>query len=150
MPSLEERVQRLEDIEAITQVLLNYGRHLDARDFKSYAGLFAAQGVWDGGFGAATTPDGIYDLMIGYFGTEPNPKTLSNYHLLSNFMIDVEGDKATSWSRWAYVTPGSGGTPIINIGGRYADELVREGGDWKISRRTVSADLRTEPLPEKG
>ena len=45
------RIKRLEDIQEIQTLLLNYGRNLDARDFKAYSLLFARDGVWQGGMG---------------------------------------------------------------------------------------------------
>ena len=38
--------------------------------------------------------------------------TAKNYHLLSNFVITVNGDTATAWSRWAFVVPGQQGAAI--------------------------------------
>ena len=64
-----------------------------------------------------------------------------NYHLLSNFEIDVQGDTATAWSRWAFVVPGPDKKPVIAQGGYYDDTLVRENGRWRFKRRTASTDL---------
>ena len=44
--ALSARMQRLEDMEEIRTVLLNYGRYLDARDFGAYSRLFAKDGEW--------------------------------------------------------------------------------------------------------
>ena len=48
-PSLAQRIQRLDDIEEIRTLMTNYGRFLDAHDFKSYGQLFAKDGEWVGG-----------------------------------------------------------------------------------------------------
>ncbi len=136
--ALESRLQRLEDMEEIRAVLINYGRFLDARDFASYAGLFAKDGEWVGGFGTVKGPAAIQMFMEKNI---PGPNTAHNYHLLSNFEIDVHGDTATAWSRWAFVVPGPDQKPVIAQGGRYDDILVRENGHWKFKRRTASNDL---------
>jgi SnoaL-like domain len=47
--------------------------------------------------------------------------------LLSNFVIDVKGDTATAWSRWAFVVPVEKGA-VISQAGRYDDTLMRENG----------------------
>ena len=101
--ALEARVQHLEDLEEIRMVLTNYGRFLDARDFSSYSHLFAKDGEWIGGLGKVQGPAAIQAFMEKSIGTA-NPG--HNYHLLSNFEIDVHGDTATAWSRWAFVVPG--------------------------------------------
>jgi hypothetical protein len=68
-----------------------------------------------------------------------------NYHLLTNFVIDVHGDTAAAWSRWTFVVPGSDKKPVMAQGGRYDDTLVREGGHWKFKRRLASNDLPAAP-----
>lgn len=132
------RLQRVEDREEIQQLLLDYGRHLDNRDFAAYGQLFAKDGEWVGGFGTAGPgPAGIQAFMVKAMGTAPN--TAKNYHLLSNFVITVNGDTATAWSRWAFVVPGDRGAAIAQAG-RYDDTLVRENGRWKFRRRVASND----------
>ena len=137
-PSIESRLQRLEDIEAIRTVLIDYGRFLDARDFASYSRLFAKDGEWVGGFGTVKGPAAIQAFMEKNI---PGPNTAHNYHVLSNFEIEVRGDTATAWSRWTFVVPGPDQKPTMAQGGRYEDLLVREDGRWKFKRRTASNDL---------
>lgn len=133
----DARLQQLLDKEEIQQVLLDYGRHLDDRDFGAYSRLFAKDGEWVGGFGKVATPAGIQAFMEKNMGTGPN--TAKNYHLLSNFVISVNGDTATAWSRWAFVVPGAQGAAIAQAG-RYDDTFVREDGRWKFKRRVASND----------
>jgi uncharacterized protein (TIGR02246 family) len=134
---VETRLQRFEDKEEIQSLLLDYGRFLDSRDFKSYASLFAKDGEWVGGFGSVSGPANIQAFMEKNMGTGPN--RANNYHLLSNFVITVQGDAATAWSRWAFVVPGQGGATISQAG-RYDDTLVRENGRWRFKRRVASND----------
>jgi hypothetical protein len=144
--SLAARIQRLEDIEEIRTVLLNYGRFLDARDFGAYSRLFAKNGEWVGGFGSVEGPAAIQGFMEKNI---PGPNKGNTYHLLSNFVIDVQGDTASAWSRWAFVIPGADGKPVIAQGGHYDDKFVRENGHWKFQRRVAPVDI--PPLdPAKG
>ena len=136
--SLSARLQKFEDKEEIQNLLLDYGRHLDNRDFAAYGSLFAKDGEWVGGFGTASGgPAGIKAFMEKSMGTAPN--RAKNYHLLSNFVITVNGDTATAWSRWAFVVPGEKGAAISQAG-RYDDIFVREDGHWRFKRRTASND----------
>ena len=142
--SVSARLQRFEDKEEIQNLLLDYGRHLDSRDFAAYSSLFARDGEWVGGFGTASGgPAGIKAFMEKAMGTAPN--RTKNYHLLSNFVISVNGDSATAWSRWAFVVPGERGAAISQAG-RYDDTLVREDGKWRFKRRVASNDT---PPPAK-
>jgi uncharacterized protein (TIGR02246 family) len=136
--ALAARLQQLEDRQEIERLLLDYGRHLDGRDFAAYGRLFAKDGEWVGGFGTASGgPAGIQAFMEKAMGTAPN--RANNYHLLSNFVITVAGDTATAWSRWAFVVPGAAGATIAQAG-RYDDTLVRENGRWRFKRRVASND----------
>jgi len=137
--ALTARLQRLEDVEEIRTLLLDYGRFLDSRDLPAYSRLFAKDGEWVGGFGSAQGPAAIQAFMEKNLGTGPNRS--NSYHLLTNFVIDVKGDTATAWSRWTFVTPGADGKHVIAQAGRYDDVLVRENGRWKFKRRTASSDL---------
>ena len=138
-PSLAARVRRLEDIEEIRTLLLDYGRYLDSRNLVAYSKLFARDGEWVGGFGRAKSPAGIQAFMEKNLGTGPNRG--NTYHILSNFIIDVTGDTATAWSRWTFITPGADGKPVISQAGRYDDTLTREDGRWKFKRRVASNDI---------
>lgn len=144
---LAARVQRLEDIEEIRVLLLNYGRYLDAHDFAAYSHLFAKDGEWVGGFGSVRGPAAIQAFMEKNI---PGPNRGNTYHLLSNFVIDVHGDTATAWSRWAYVTPNAEQRPAMAQAGHYDDTLVREGGHWKFKRRVAGNDIPVmEPAAKK-
>ena len=142
--SMAARLQRLEDIFEIQRLLLDYGRHLDARDLAAYSRLFAKDGEWVGGFGSARGPAGILTFMQQNLGTGPNRN--NSFHILSNFEINVTGDAATAWSRWTFVVPGPDGKTAISQAGRYDDLLVREDGHWRFKRRTASNDT---PAPTR-
>lgn len=137
-------VQRLEDRDAIERLLLDYGRTLDARDFKAYSLLFARDGVWAGGMGTVQGPAAIQAFMEKAI---PGPNAVHNFHLLSNFVIDVNGDTATAWSRWMFMVPGPNNTAVAAQSGRYDDTLVREAGKWKFKRRVASNDIPSAGPP---
>jgi uncharacterized protein (TIGR02246 family) len=133
------RLQRLEDMEEIRTLLLDYGRFLDSRDLVAYSRLFAKDGEWVGGFGSARGPEEILAFMQKNLGTGPNRG--NTYHILSNFEIAADRDSATAWSRWTFITPGADGKPVISQAGRYDDVLVREDGRWRFKRRVASNDI---------
>jgi len=141
--ALAARLQRLEDVEEIRILLLDYGRLLDSRDLPGYSRLFAKDGEWVGGFGSAKGPEAILAFMQKNLGTGPNRN--NSFHILSNFKIEVKGDTATAWSRWTFITPSADGKPVISQAGRYDDILVREDGHWKFKRRSASNDIPVMP-----
>ena len=72
MESMEARLARLEDLESIRRLLLDYRRHLDGKDFRAYADLFAADGEFVAGPGGqihATGREAIFALVDGMRGS---------------------------------------------------------------------------------
>jgi len=136
--ALQARLRRLEDLEAIRQLFVDYGHYLDFGDFESYSSLFADDGeVLLGPIGRATGPAEIKALM---------EKTMSggsghSYHVIANPFINLEGDRATSEVTWLVVARTPDGQPALTMIGRHIDTLVRERGTWKIQRREGVIDI---------
>src|SRR6187402_1447931 len=92
-PTLEQRVQRMEDESTIRRMLIEYGAFLDAKDYRSYASLFAPDGVWQGGFGTFTGPAAIEAMLTANLGApEAGYVNKTNFHMLTNPLITIEGD----------------------------------------------------------
>lgn len=143
---LEKRVQRIEDHQAVLDVLVRYGRLLDEKDLVGYSNLFADDGVWEGGIGSATGPEGIQEMLETVFGRVEPGQYGADYHIMSDFEIDVNGDTAVSWSRWTWIIESEEGKPIGQRSGHYEDELVKLNGEWKFKYRLTVTEL---PTPEK-
>lgn len=137
--TVEQRLRALEDREEIRTLLLEYGRTLDARDLRAYSELFAQDGEWIGGFGSVKGRAALLEFMRKNVGERPN--TAKTYHLLTNFVIEVQGDRAQAWSRWSYVVPNAEKKPVLEHSGRYDDSLIRENGHWRFLKRVVHNDL---------
>jgi uncharacterized protein (TIGR02246 family) len=142
-----ERLQRLEDVEAIRRLIFDYGRLLDAQDFESFSELFAADGEWVGGGGATVGPEAIRQTMEAAFGPGSGVVWGSSFHVLGNEVVDLNGDAATAVSRWMFVQAGEDGAPAFVLAGRYRDEFVRAAGIWRIKRRELVNDMALEGFP---
>jgi len=137
-PSLEQRVQRMEDESAIRKILIEYGADLDARDYHAYAALFAQQGVWQGGFGTFTGPAAIEAMLVKNLGApEPGFVNKSNFHMLTNPIIEISGDTAHVTSKYLFWSKSADDQPTPLLAGRYVDDFVRENGQWKIAKRAT-------------
>ncbi len=134
--STEARLRQLEDEAAIGRLLLEYGRTLDARDFAAYAALFAPQGAWKGAMGTFTGPRQIQSEMERIFAGATDIPRGSNFHVMSNFIIDVQGDRATAKSMFVFYRM-EGSKPVAEVAGRYEDVLVRIDGAWKFLERNA-------------
>ena len=143
--SLESRLQALEDREEIRQLLLDYGRFLDQRDFASFSRLFAEKGgEWIGGMGKAKGPQAIRKLMEDTIGGNTEKISMPNFHLFTNEIIHVSGNQANATTKWMFVVQGQANNPQPLYLGHYEDSLVRENGRWKFLRRTVHADIPSD------
>jgi len=143
--SLESRLQKLEDREEIRQLLKDYGRFLDQRDFASFSQLFAEKdGEWNGGMGIAKGSQAVRKLMeetIGKNADKPGPP---NYHLFTNESINVNRPQADATTKWIFVMQGEKGSPQLVYLGHYEDTLVRENGRWKFLKRVVHSDIPSD------
>jgi uncharacterized protein (TIGR02246 family) len=136
--ALEKRVQQLQDEQAIREVTIRYGEYLDARDYAGYASLFAKDGVWTGGFGSATGPAAIQEMLEKNLGKpEQGFINKANFHLMTTAVVEVDGDTAKVRSRYTFFTASPDNRPTPALAGRYVDEFVRENGTWKIKKRTT-------------
>ncbi len=138
--TLETRLRRLEDREEIRQLLMDYGRFLDGRDFRAFSDLFAkTEGEWIGGLGRAKGSQAIYELMESTIGKDTS--IMRSCHLFTNEMINVKGDQATALTKWIFVVPGETNSPRMVFLGHYEDSMIRENGRWRFLRRVVHADI---------
>jgi uncharacterized protein (TIGR02246 family) len=153
--TLEERIQRLEDEREIRELLIRYAQCLDGRDFDGYANLFTEDGRWYGRLGEAKGRDGIREMLLDSFGPTPEGfVNTNNFHLMTNFLIEIDGDTARADSRITYFARGKDNRPVPMLAGRYEDEFVRVEGRWLFSSRHVIGEIPTmeeapEPTPEE-
>jgi uncharacterized protein (TIGR02246 family) len=142
--TIEQRLQHMEDLEQIRDLLVAYGIAFDKRDYGGYGNLFAKDGVWVGGAQGAqsyTGPAAITAFVEKVYQPTVFP---GSYHIMSSFDVDITGpDTATAKSRWTFVVHGVHNEPQIFRGGYYDDQLVREDGSWKFKRRVVGTDPST-------
>ena len=140
------RLEALEAREAIRTLWAEYGRTLDARDFRAFAQLFARDAEFVGGPGSpAKGPDAIGAFLQKAIGTNYPDSKGRNFHLYFNETIDVQGDHATAVSKGGYVMAASDNTKAdFLLLATYRDEFVREDGRWKFKRREVVGEI---PVP---
>jgi len=133
MTDLRERIERIEDLEAIRRLKHRYCELCDDHyNADAIAQLFAQDGVWDAGagYGRYVGPDAI----AAFFRTMPAAVTFSA-HMVLNEQIDLLGTTATG--RWRAIIPASfridgADVPHWLITG-YEDAFRREAGTWRFT-----------------
>lgn len=145
MASLEARLQRTEDLLAIQQLLGDYATYMDASDYVAYSQLFTSDGELLFQTYHLKGPQAIREQMEqggrSAAARAPAVKPAGLRHLISNIVIRIDGEQATSAARWITMSQGSDGRPVLGATGHYADTLRREGGKWKFQRRVIYADF---------
>lgn len=133
--SLEDRIARLEDREAIRELRARYCYRIDARAYDDFADLFTDDAQLDfGPVGTFEGRDEVREFAADVVGAE-HPFLA---HMVHNPIIHVDGDEATG--RWYFEVPctfsdGNAGW----IQGTYHDEYRREDGEWLIA--AIAADF---------
>jgi 3-phenylpropionate/cinnamic acid dioxygenase small subunit len=139
--ALRERLQRLEDVLEIQRLLMDYGRHLDARDLHAYSLLFCEDGEWTGATGTAVGPAAIQAMLEANLPGNPAAPGATTWHVMANPVVDVDGDRATAQIMWLLLRRDAGEVPGLAVTGHYEDVLVREDGRWKFKRREAFVDI---------
>jgi ketosteroid isomerase-like protein len=140
----------------ILNLLSDYCDRIDRYDLDGLVNLFTADGTYDFGFGRLYT--GRVALRQLFRRVEVYRATshhISNVHLVCN------GDRATVRSALYAFHVRSADASEVHVWGQYFDDLVHEGGTWRIARRalrvahekgTSAEDGRAtlyEPLPRR-
>lgn len=136
MASIDEiaaRLTRLEDLEKIQQLKARYCALCDDNyNPQGIASLFTEDGVWDGGeLGKAEG----HAAIVKFFERAPSAFSFAIHHVM-NPIIEIDGDRATG--RWYLFQPltrkNREGEAAMWLAGRYEDDYVRIGGEWKFKR----------------
>jgi uncharacterized protein (TIGR02246 family) len=144
--STEARLQELEDRQAIHELLMNYGRTLDNRDFEGFARLFTADAEYGGGTLVFKGPAEIRKWLETAQAKNASPKPGRDWHFLLNETVTLHGDEATAVSLGAFFVRGEGNKLESNSIAIYTDLLVRQDGVWKFKRRVLGSAPSAEVL----
>jgi hypothetical protein len=126
---------RIVDEQAIVNVCLRYGQALDQKDWEALRDCFVSDAVAEyEGIGACHGVDEIIALVRN--GLQVLDRS---QHLLTNFLIEVDGDRATSacYLQAQHVRSGTPGGSNFIIAGRYTDDVVRRPEGWRIALRRL-------------
>lgn len=135
LAAYRERVERLEDAEAIEALQATYGYYFDKGLWNEAADLFAADGTFEyGQMGVYVGRERIRRAML-LFGPEGLGRGYLNNHMLLQPIITVAPDGKTATGRWQGMVmlsePGANGVWGV---GQYENAYVKERGVWKISK----------------
>ncbi len=127
----------LEEKDAIRELMARYCFHFDNGEFDDWLNCFTDDGVFDlGKIGRHAGRAGLQKFLTTIPLTNGLPMIK---HCVMNSIVAVNQDTATARSYVVVVRTGE--QLAISIAGRYEDQLVKVGGDWRFKERTVHFDL---------
>jgi len=142
-----DAVQQLLDKQAITEALHRYCLAADRHD------RALGYSVWHDD--AVAHYENLFEgsgrdfVDFGIDALEQAKIEIASQHEVSNILIEVDGDEATSES---YVTASMaiGGTGVVNVmKGQYKDSWSRRDGEWRIAERHYVTDIE-QTVPASG
>ena len=136
--TVEERLQRIEDIEEIRALKARYARACDDDyDPDALAPLFTEDALWDGGvLGRCEGRDAIRAFFSGTASVMPYA-----IHHVTNPDIEVSGDTATGqWLLWQPCVHAVG-EQALWMAGSYADRYRREAGEWRFAEVVITLKM---------
>lgn len=139
--TLEERVQRLEDLEQITGLFHSYRKLVDEKDFAACSQLFSEDARFLGVSGTGTGPEGVQRFLESLVGTSVRERRGDDLHLFVDPVIELDGDQATVNIAWAYFVRNENGTPQLLKTGHHEDLVRRVGDEWKIAEVRALVDM---------
>jgi 3-phenylpropionate/cinnamic acid dioxygenase small subunit len=125
---------------AIRRVIDQYCRYLDDRRFAPLLELFAE----DATFSTMGQALAGRVAMAAFFGpgdvvAAERPRAT---HVLSNCIVEVDGDTASAETDWVMIRRTGEGATIIELAGRYRDRLRRSAETWLFTERRAIAMAR--------
>jgi hypothetical protein len=145
--TLEQRVARLEAIEAIRQLKARYCAYCDDNyDPDGIAGLFTEDGVWDGeSFGRYVGREAIR----GFFQRASHEITFAA-HLVMNPIIDIT-DPGHATGKWRLIMPATvrlvdGTSEARWLVNSYDESYATVEGAWKFRTMKIHINFYTPHL----
>src|SRR5690606_1118532 len=133
LAAYRERVERLEDQDAIENLQATFGFFFDKGLWEDAADLFARDGTFEYGLsGVYVGQERIRRAML-LLGPEGLGQGYLNNHMMLQAVITVAPDGARATGRWQGMVmlaePGTNGIWGVGI---YENTYVKERGVWKI------------------
>ena len=134
LAAYQQRVERLEDEDAIETLQTTWGYYFDKGLWDDAADLFAANGTFEYGQRGVYVGQAHIRRALMLFGPAPLGPGRLNNHMQLQSVITVAPDGHTATARWQGMVmlshPGAGVWGV----GLYENAYVKERGVWKIAR----------------
>jgi hypothetical protein len=139
--AIEQRLARLEDIEAIQRLKERYAYYCDnGYDADGFTSLFIDEAVWESNaFGVYQGKNEIHSFISGI-----QTQILWATHFMICPAISVAPDGRSATGRWYLLelatmtgVDDQKGRDAVVMAANYEDSFVKENGEWKIRKVKV-------------
>ncbi len=134
LEQMEKDLKEVQDREAIWRLFMTMQSAIDNRDLKTYGAGFTQDGVWAGVVGRGVGPQGVAEIL-GKFMKPWESEAARTWHTTLDFQVDIDGDTATSTSKFQHIKADDNGDLQVWHLGAYDDKLVRTAEGWKFTQR---------------
>ena len=136
MPSVEERLQAIEDIEAIRRLKIRYAELCDdGFDPDALVALFTVDGVWDAGeFGRFVGP-----AEMRAYWSETAAVTQFALHYMANHVVDVEAGGSEARGRCYLLGTATREKQAYWMAARFDERYRKVDGLW------LFAEMKLQP-----
>ena len=150
----EQKIDALIAKQEISDLIVRYTYGCDRCDERLLASVYYEDAREDHGSFVGKAPD------FAAWATDFHKKVVHTKHIVTNMLIEVDGNRATAQTyvlafiRMRRETPWvatnqDGSLFDRTFGGRYLDHLEKRSGEWKIAERTLVVDWqRSDPFEE--
>lgn len=139
-PTLEKRLEALEDERAIINILYRYASTFDYSRPDELLALFTEDAVLEirpAKGGNVRRFEGA--ALQKFFKDRPSSPLPTSKHLVTAPLINVDGSTATSECYLAVLSARPEGTAVGTFG-RYEDRLIKRNGRWLLKERIIHSE----------
>jgi hypothetical protein len=134
-----DALQQVIDRQAIIDCLLRYTRGVDRVDEELIRSAFWEDAI---DFHAASSAGTVEDFLAMWMPKQPGRHRAQHY--VTNHTVEIDGDEAHAETYWICILKKLGEDEGDLIGGRYVDRLERRDGEWRIAKRAVVHEWRSQ------
>jgi len=128
-------MSQLDDIDEIRQLIARYCHLVDSGEIEAWVECFTDDGVLEV---PGIRTEGREALLAMGAGIRENAAANPSRHVVTNVLIDVDGDQASSQSYLIMVSASV--PPVLRITGTYRDRIRRVDGRWRFAERVATFD----------
>jgi 3-phenylpropionate/cinnamic acid dioxygenase small subunit len=136
---LADRAQRIEEFDHMTardevlHLLISYCRAVDDRETDKLWRLFDVDCEFI--FVDDAIAHGVGEIRENLGGRIAG--AIRHRHILTNSIVEIDGDTATAKSDWYLIKPAAGQAWEIEGAGYYDDQMRRSPSGWLFTRRQI-------------